>query len=57
MLEKIRCGQMLFERDTENENIPDPREWGKSDYPSISAAKKANGLNSRTIESPKLLPK
>lgn len=42
-MEKARMGKTVFSRKEETDD------WTHKDYPSISQAKKANGLNSRTV--------
>ncbi len=56
--EVVRCDQTIWTRRLNtDENINAKwQPWVPTFYKSISLAKKANGLNSRTVESPKHLP-
>lgn len=51
---EVRCGSTMWRRYFEGDDKLSA--WIPEEFPSISKAKKANGLNGRTIESPKLLP-
>ena len=50
MIEKARMGKTVFQRSKETGG--DWSAWEAKPFPSISQAKKANGLNSKTVQTP-----
>ena len=49
-MEKIRCKNIVFKRDTPRDD------WEELTFTSINAAKKYNGLDSKTIQHRRQLP-
>ena len=49
-MQKIRCGKTVWTRDDEFSS------WQDQQFDSLNQAKKANGPNSTTVESAKMLP-
>jgi len=63
-MEKIRCEHRVFMRGTPEQCAQDEQDaldntfpWIEKAFSSISEAKRFNGLNSRKVESSKMLPK